>query len=198
MFNVSEPAKDPRQGGLCRCEATPAPPTISSSLWLKANYSFTSFSHVIHPLLQIPFQFRNANRLELSSRSPTKPTAARSAGHGFLLWIDEELEKPVLVLVGKNWGMRLAGRSQKDNGHKSSQDLSSGSGIFNLVPHHSGLVVTFLRRSGRIRQVFQSWCHPWKQFGYPGPSRRSTQTNCSPIFHPDLGGDVPSAFSLFP
>ena len=43
MLIVSEPAKDPRQRGLCHCEATPAPPTMSSSRSFKANYSFTSF-----------------------------------------------------------------------------------------------------------------------------------------------------------
>jgi hypothetical protein len=119
MLIVSEPAKDPRQGGLCRCEATPAPPTMSNSLWLKANYLFTTLSPVFHPVLQIPLQFRDANRPEFSNRSPTKLTAPRSVGNVFLLWIDKELEKPLLVLVGSNWGLWLVGRPQKDNGHKT-------------------------------------------------------------------------------
>jgi len=197
MLIVSERAKDPRQGGLCRCEATPAPPTTSSSLWFKASYSFMSFSSVVRPFLQIPLQFRDGNRPEVSNRSTTKPTIPRSAGHGFLLWIDKESEKPLLVLVGSNWGRWLVGRSRKDNGHKTFtrsilRERNPPTRPASLRACRCGSPT-----NGESSEGLPKLMPSLKTIGYPGPSRRSPQSCGSPIFYPDLGDDVPSAFSLF-
>jgi hypothetical protein len=129
---------------------------------------------------------------------PQQPIAPRSAGHDFLLWIDKELEKPLLVLVGSNWDLWLVDRSQKENGHKTFtrsilRERNPPTRPTPLRACRCGSP-TNRKASAGLQKLVPSL----KTIGVPGTVSAFPQSSGSPIFHPDLGDDVPSAFSLFP